>query len=68
MQCKNPNCNKYTELDHVLFGDNWTCPECGAVHETDWEYTGGTDDLSISQWTTELISVPESRENEDGQV
>ena len=41
-------CKREFSWSKLLFGDDVTCPHCGATNTTEWEYDG--DD--IVDWTT----------------
>lgn len=56
-----PNCDKELEGG---FGDSVTCDVCNKTYETDWDYVGSFDDMSIACWITEeikpsIILIPE---------
>ena len=40
-------CDFDNEEDIPLFGDDAICKNCGAIHETDWDYI---DEDSMTSW------------------
>lgn len=39
-----PDCDAEIEPESFPFGDDVTCPRCGRVYKTDWDYLNEDDD------------------------
>lgn len=52
-------CENDFELDEFPFGGNVTCPHCGAVLETEWDYTDGDGSFAMACWPIRILSEGE---------
>lgn len=50
-------CGNGSEGEIPMFGDDAVCEECGAIHETDWEYIDPYEGI-LTSWIVRLKENP----------